>query len=176
MAAAGPRWNRSAHHARRAAGRAALALAARRLLRLVALLAGAASATGFKPLGLWPVTLLCFALFIHLLWQAADRRGAFPDRLSLRLRALHHRSQLDRARVHIPGLDAALARLFLAVPLLSICLAVYPAAGALAGWWIGKKAAHGDVRLFVTILAATWLVSEYLRATLFTGFAWIRWA
>ncbi len=42
---------------------------------------------------------------------------------------------------------------WLAVPLLSIYLAVYPAVGALAGWWIGKKAAHGDVRLFATILA-----------------------
>jgi apolipoprotein N-acyltransferase len=148
----------------------ALVLAARRP-GLVALLAGASSATGFKPLGLWPVTLLCFALFIHLLWQASSRRGAFKigylfgfAHFTIGLNWIAHAFTFQDSMPHWLG--------WLAVPLLSIYLAVYPAAGALAGWWIGKKAAHGDVRLFATILAATWVASEYLRATLFTGFAW----
>ncbi len=56
-------------------GDRAMKLAARRP-GLVALVVGALSATGFKPLGLWPLTLLCLAAFIHLLWLAPDRRGA----------------------------------------------------------------------------------------------------
>ena len=44
--------------------------------RWIALIAGAASATGFAPLGLWPVTLVCFALFIHLVGQAGTGRKA----------------------------------------------------------------------------------------------------
>ena len=42
-----------------------------------ALLAGLASATGFAPLSLWPVTLLALALLIHLTQSAPDRRAAF---------------------------------------------------------------------------------------------------
>jgi apolipoprotein N-acyltransferase len=148
----------------------ALALAAKRP-GLVALGAGAISATGFKPLGLWPVMLLCLALFIHLLWQATDRRAAFKigylfgfGQFTVGLNWIAHAFTFQDSMPHWLG--------WLAVPLLSIYLAVFPALAALAGWWIGKKAAHGDLRLFATILAATWTLSEYLRATLFTGFAW----
>ena len=45
--------------------------------RLAALLAGLASATGFAPLSLWPVTLLALALLIHLVETVPDRRAAF---------------------------------------------------------------------------------------------------
>ncbi|HEY1125920.1 MAG TPA: apolipoprotein N-acyltransferase [Sphingobium sp.] len=135
------------------------------------LVAGAVSATGFKPLGLWPVMLACLALFIHLLWQASDRRAAFKigylfglGQFTIGLNWIAHAFTFQDSMPHWLG--------WLAVPLLSVYLAVYPAIGALTGWWIGKKAAHGDVRLFATILAATWALSEYLRATLFTGFAW----
>jgi apolipoprotein N-acyltransferase len=148
----------------------ALALAVRRP-GLVALGAGAVSATGFKPLGLWPITLLCLALFIHLLWQAADGSKAFKigyllgfGQFTAGLNWIAHAFTFQDSMPHWLG--------WLAVPLLSIYLSVYPALAALAGWWIGKKAARGDVRLFATILAATWTLSEYLRATLFTGFAW----
>ena len=151
------------------AGRAAAFIAKRP--GVTALIAGALSATGFKPLGLWPVMLACLALFIHQLWQAADRRAAFKTgylfgfgQFTIGLNWIAHAFTFQDSMPHWLG--------WLAVPLLSVYLAVYPAIGALAGWWIGKKAAHGDVRLFATILAATWTLSEYLRATLFTGFAW----
>jgi len=138
---------------------------------VTALIAGAVSATGFKPLGLWPVMLICLALFIHMLWQAADRRSAFKigylfglGQFTVGLNWIAHAFTFQDSMPHWLG--------WIAVPLLSIYLAVYPTLGALAGWWIGKTAARGDVRLFVTILASTWMLSEYLRATLFTGFAW----
>ncbi|MBO9580716.1 MAG: apolipoprotein N-acyltransferase [Sphingobium sp.] len=138
---------------------------------VTALIAGGLSATGFKPLGLWPVMLACLALFIHLLWQAADRRAAFKigylfglGQFTVGLNWIAHAFTFQDSMPHWLG--------WIAVPLLSVYLAVYPALAALAGWWIGKKAARGDARLFVTILASTWVLSEYLRATLFTGFAW----
>ncbi|MBO9669973.1 MAG: apolipoprotein N-acyltransferase [Sphingobium sp.] len=148
----------------------AIAFAAKRP-GVTALIAGAVSAMGFKPLGLWPVTLACLALFIHQLWRAADRRAALKigylfglGQFTVGLNWIAHAFTFQDSMPHWLG--------WAAVPLLSIYLAAYPALGALAGWWIGKKAAHGDVRLFATILAATWTLSEYLRATLFTGFAW----
>lgn len=48
-----------------------------RFPKLIALLAGFLSATGFEPLKLWPVTLACFALLILLIEQAPNRRSAF---------------------------------------------------------------------------------------------------
>lgn len=138
---------------------------------LVALGAGALSATGFKPLGLWPVALLCLALFIHLVWRAPDRKGAAKigyafgfGHFTIGLNWIAQAFTYQDSMPHWLG--------WLAVPLLSIYLALYPAVAALAGWWIGKVAAKGDVRLFATIMASCWVLSEYLRATLFTGFAW----
>ncbi len=148
----------------------AAALAARRP-GLVALGIGALSATGFKPLGLWPVALVCLALFIHLLWRAPDRRVAAKigylfglGQFTIALNWIAHAFTFQNDMPHWLG--------WFAVPLLSLYLALFPALAALAGWWIGKGPARGDVRLFATVLAACWVLSEYLRASLFTGFAW----
>ena len=57
---------------------------------------------------------------------------------------------------------------WIAVVLLSLYLAVYPAIAAGLAWrW------HNGSRLvLVLLLAAAWIVTEWLRGTLFTGFAW----
>jgi apolipoprotein N-acyltransferase len=134
---------------------------------LVALLAGAASATGFAPLGLWPLALACLALWIELLWRAPDRRTALRigylfglGQFTLGLNWIAHAFTFQDKMPHWLG--------WLAVPLLSLYLALFPALAALAGWWLGR----GTARLFATMLACCWLLAEYLRATLFTGFAW----
>jgi len=141
-------------------------LAARRP-RLLALLAGALSATGFAPLGLWPVTLACLALFIHLLWQARSYTAAAAigylfglGQFTIGLNWIAHAFTFQQSMPQALGYPA--------VVILSVYLALYPAVGALAGWVLGR----GQPRLFATILACCWVLSEYLRATLFTGFAW----
>ena len=55
-----------------------------------------------------------------------------------------------------------------AVVALSLYLAVYPAAAVGLAWRYGR----GDRIAFSLWLAAAWIVTEYLRASLFTGFAW----
>ena len=45
-------------------------------LYLLAFLAGLASACGFEPLGLWPLTLAAFALLLHLIRGAPSLRSA----------------------------------------------------------------------------------------------------
>jgi apolipoprotein N-acyltransferase len=134
---------------------------------LAALLAGGVSATGFAPLSLWPLALACLALFIELLWRAADRRAALRvgylfglGQFTIGLNWIAHAFTYQDRMPHWLG--------WIAVPLLALYLAVYPALAALGGWLIGR----GRPRLFATTLAACWLLAEYLRATLFTGFAW----
>lgn len=45
--------------------------------RLTALITGGLSAYGFAPWGVWPLTLLCFALLIYLVSQAPNMKRAF---------------------------------------------------------------------------------------------------
>lgn len=144
----------------------AAALAAQRP-GLVALGAGALSATGFAPWSLWPLALALLALLIHLLWQARNWREAARigyafglGQFTIGLNWIAHAFTFQDSMPHWLGYPA--------VVLLSFYLAVYPALGCAAGWWLGR----GSPRLFVTFLAACWLIAEYLRATLFTGFAW----
>ena len=140
--------------------------AARRPM-LAALASGALSATGFAPLGLWPVTLVALALLIHLLWGAADRRTAARigygfglGQFVIGLNWIAHAFTYQDAMPHWFG--------YLAVVLLSLYLAVFPAVAAVIGWTLGR----GRPRFFSLFLGCAWLLTEYLRATLFTGFAW----
>ncbi len=57
---------------------------------------------------------------------------------------------------------------WIAVVLLSLYLAVYPAMAAGLAWRFGKK----NRLALVLALAGGWAITEWLRATMFTGFAW----
>jgi apolipoprotein N-acyltransferase len=133
----------------------------------LAFAAGLAAACGFQPLGLWPVTLAAVALLLWLIREAADLRGALARGwwfgvghfvLGLNWIATAFTFQAE--------MPASLG--YLAVVLLSLYLAVYPAAAAGLAWRFGRR---DDLRLAL-LFAAAWIVTEWLRATLFTGFAW----
>ncbi|SMF61784.1 apolipoprotein N-acyltransferase [Allosphingosinicella indica] len=133
----------------------------------LSLLAGIASATGFAPLGLWPVTLAAFALLLHLVWSAPRLRtalargywfgvGHFALGLNWIATAFTFQSEMP---VWLG---------WIAVVLLAFYIAVYPAMAAGLAWRWGR----GDRTATVLIFAAGWIVTEWLRATMFTGFAW----
>jgi apolipoprotein N-acyltransferase len=73
---------------------------------------------------------------------------------------------------------------WLAVPLLALYLAVYPALAAVGAWVVGRSAVGsglperegcpppGVTYPFILAFAGCWIVSEWLRSWLFTGFAW----
>ncbi|WP_239018221.1 apolipoprotein N-acyltransferase [Sphingomonas flavalba] len=134
---------------------------------ILALAAGAASATGFAPLGLWPVALACFALLLALVAAAPTRRRALAigwwfgvGHFTVGLNWIAHAFSFQDKMPPQLG--------YLAVLLLALYLAVYPALAAGLAWRFGR----GDARRLVLVFAAGWIISEWLRATLFTGFAW----
>ncbi|WP_022682179.1 apolipoprotein N-acyltransferase [Sphingobium bisphenolivorans] len=143
--------------------------------KLAALLAGFIAATGFEPLKLWPVTLACFALLIALIERAPDRRSAFlrgwlfgVGHFTLGLNWIAHAFTFQDAMPHWFGYGA--------VVLLSLYLAVYPGLATLGAWWLQSsvflpRQKHGNLTVPL-LFAATWLATEYLRAVIFTGFAW----
>ena len=57
---------------------------------------------------------------------------------------------------------------WIAVVLLAVYLAVYPALAAYFAAWLARRFKAA----LVPALAGAWIITEYLRATLFTGFAW----
>jgi apolipoprotein N-acyltransferase len=145
--------------------RAARLLATRPLT--LAFAAGVASATGFAPFKLWPVTLAALALLLWLVHEAPRLRSALArgwwfgvGHFVLGL------NWIATAFTYQSEMPAWLG--WIAVVLLSFFLAIYPAAAAGLAWRWGRE----TVLRFAVLFAAAWIVTEWLRATLFTGFAW----
>lgn len=138
-----------------------------RIPKSVALGAGLVSALGFAPLDWWPLTLVCLALLLHLVSEASNLRGALArgywfgvGHFVVGLNWIAGAFQYQDAMPKWLG--------WIAVVLLSLYLAVYPAMAAGIAWRWGRKSPAG----FPLVFAAAWIVTEYLRATMFTGFAW----
>ena len=136
--------------------------------RLSALALGVLSATGFQPLGLWPLALAAVAAFAALIAAAPDaRRAAWLGWLFGVTHFTVSNNWIAEAFTHQAEMPAALG--WVAVPLLSLYLAVYPAIAALgARAWADR----GLGWPFAFAFAGSWTVSELLRAEAFTGYAW----
>jgi len=135
----------------------------------LALLLGAASAFGFEPFALWPLTIACLAALFLLLAQALTARRAFG--LGWWFGLGHFAVGLNWIATAFTFQAAMPAWLgWIAVILLSLYLAVYPALGFAAAWGLARAIRRpAALPLFA---AGCWIASEWLRATAFTGFAW----
>ncbi len=134
---------------------------------LLAFLAGLASACGFEPWSVGPATIAGFALLLHLLSRTTTmgRALAFGWAFGLGQFALGL-NWIATAFTFQAAMPASLG--WVAVVLLSVYLAVYPAMAAGLAWRYGRRSPLGLTLIF----AAAWIVTEWLRGTLFTGFAW----
>jgi len=136
-------------------------------LALYALAAGAVSAFAFEPVGWWPLLLVAIAGLCELLDRTQSLRRA------LLLGWLFGLGQfviglnwIATSFTYQSNMPAWLG--WIAVVLLSLYLAVYPALAAGAGWWFGRD----DRVVMVTVLGGAWAISEWLRGWMFTGFPW----
>lgn len=137
------------------------------LLVLYALLTGAASALAFEPLAWWPLIFVAFAIMCELLSRTtrlatalaigwAFGFGQFVVGLNWIATAFTFQAKMP------PSLG------WLAVVLLSLYLAIYPAIATGIAWrfWRENRIA------LLLLLAGAWTITEWLRGTLFTGFPW----
>ncbi len=137
------------------------------LLVLYAALLGAASAFAFEPVGWWPLLPVAFAFLSELIcrskgvWRAllvgwAFGVGQFVVGLNW----------IATAFTYQTAMPAWLG--WLAVVLLSLYLAIYPALATGLAWRFGR-----DNRVvLVVVLGGAWAVTEWLRGVMFTGFPW----
>ncbi|MEO6388020.1 MAG: apolipoprotein N-acyltransferase [Croceibacterium sp.] len=136
--------------------------------RLFALVTGVLSATGFQPLGYWPLALAAAAAFAALVAAAPDaKRAALLGWLFGMGYFTLGNSWIATAFTYQAEMPAVLG--WAAVPLLSVYLAVYPAMATLGARAIAQR---GISWSFAFALAGCWTISEMLRATVFTGYAW----
>jgi apolipoprotein N-acyltransferase len=167
--------------------------------RWTALVAGAISAAGFQPWGLWPLTLICFALLIHLVAQAKNgRRAALIGWMF----GLGHFTIGNQWIAVAFTFQAAMPIWlgYLAVVALALYLAVFPALAAWGAWWVNNSVApapagasgsanqpglsstptapaYAGTTNSVTLplilaFAGFWIITEWLRSWVFTGYVW----
>ncbi|WP_395628267.1 apolipoprotein N-acyltransferase, partial [Sphingorhabdus sp.] len=153
--------------------------------RWTALVAGAASAYGFEPWGLWPLTLICFALLIQLISRSTSTKGAFM--LGWLFGVGHFTFGNQWIAVAFTFQAAMPIWLgYVAVFGLALYLAVYPALAAAGAHWINHRTTNalrdsgGDDEKprptatlhLILAFAGLWIITEWLRSWVFTGYVW----
>lgn len=136
--------------------------------RLAALVLGLLSATGFQPLGLWPLALLAVGLFAPLAARATSGLRAFG--LGWLFGVAHFtfgNNWIATAFTYQAEMPAVLG--WVAVPLLALYLAIYPGLAALLARLVARA---GFGWAFALAFAGSWIVTEWMRGWVFTGYAW----
>jgi apolipoprotein N-acyltransferase len=135
---------------------------------VLSLLLGAAAACGFAPLELWPLALACLAAWLLLVHRAPTFRAALwrgwlfgLGHFTVNNNWFQHAFDFQDAMPPVLGYFAAVG--------LALYLAVYPMVAAGVAWRFRRERPDAA---FVLIFAAAWIATEYLRAVLFTGYAW----
>jgi len=149
----------------------------RRLIPVVLpILLGAAAATGFAPLELLPVTLVAFAWWLKLVHDAQSLKRALGvgwlfgvGHFTINNNWIQHAFDYQDRMPPVLGYGAVVA--------LALYLAVYPMLAAGLAWRLASPRAARDRiarpgAAFVLVAGAAWIATEWLRATMFTGYAW----
>ena len=134
---------------------------------LIALVFGAASAFAFEPFALWPLMPLAFAGLCELIERAASLRRALLLGWGFSVgQFCVGLNWIATAFTFQAAMPAWLG--WIAVVLLSFYLAAFMMLAAGLAWKFGRNSRLA----LVLALAGGWAICEYLRGTMFTGFAW----
>ncbi|UAB78277.1 apolipoprotein N-acyltransferase [Erythrobacter sp. SCSIO 43205] len=129
---------------------------------------GLVAALGYPPVHGWWIALPALALWIAHLRQASGWRGALWIGWSFGWAHLTLANNwIATAFTYQSDMPELLG--WVAVPLLCIYLAVYPALAALVAHLLARRS---GVLAFGAVLASAWIVTEWLRSWVFTGYPW----
>jgi apolipoprotein N-acyltransferase len=134
---------------------------------LIALIVGAASAFAFQPIGWWPLMILAIAAMCELIARSGSLKQALLIGWGFGFgQFVISLNWIATSFTYQAAMPAWLG--WVAVVILSLYLAAYPMLAAGLAWRFGQKR---RVALLLP-LAGSWAITEWLRATMFTGFAW----
>ena len=139
---------------------------------VVALIAGALTVLAFAPFGVWPLQIAGLAqVFWLVLRESSIRRGALIGwaygfgwsvcGVYWLYISMHHYG-------HMPAWLAALA-----VALMALLLGAFAALAMGSAVWLGRLWSIPRSVMLLSILPALWMLSEWSRGWVFTGFPWI---
>ncbi|MEO6225147.1 MAG: apolipoprotein N-acyltransferase [Sphingomicrobium sp.] len=137
------------------------------LLILYALITGAVSALAFAPVGWWPLLLVAIALLCEFIcrsktvWRGMLVGWAFG--FGQFVVSLNWIATAFTFQAAMPAWYG-----WVAVVLVAVYLAIYPALAAGLAWRFGR---HERLAL-VMVFGGAWAITEWLRGTMFTGFPW----
>lgn len=141
--------------------------------RVTALALGVLAACGFQPIAAWPLTLLAVAGLIELVARAATARQAalLGWLFGIGYFTLGN-NWIATAFTYQANMPKWLG--WIAVVVLALYLAVYPLLAALGAWLVARRKDPADPRRMpiVYAFAGCWIVAEWLRSWVFTGYAW----
>ena len=134
---------------------------------LIALAAGALSAFAFQPVGWWPLMIAAMASLCELVARTSSLKRALLVGWLFGLgQFVNGLNWIPTSFTYQANMPAWLG--WIALVLLSLYLAVYPMLAVGLAWRFGRTSRLA----LVLALAGGWAVTEWLRATMFTGFAW----
>jgi apolipoprotein N-acyltransferase len=134
---------------------------------LVAFVVGAISAFAFEPTGLWPLLIVAFTALCELITRAKTRWQALLIGWTFGFgQFVIGLNWIATAFTFQAKMPAWLG--WIAVVLLSLYLALYPAIATGIAWRFGRK----NRLALLLILAGSWTIIEWMRGSFFTGFPW----
>lgn len=140
----------------------------RRFPTLAALLLGAAAACGFAPLDLWWLTLACLAAWMWQIHDAPTMRAALwrgwafgVGHFTINDNWFQHAFTFQDKMPPVLGYVAPFA--------LALYLAIYTAIAAGLAWRARRERID---TAWVLLFAVAWMLAEWLRSWVFTGYAW----
>ncbi|KQN25056.1 acyltransferase [Sphingomonas sp. Leaf33] len=143
---------------------------------LIPVLLGAVAATGFAPLQLVPLTIVAVALWLRMVHDAPTLKRAMltgwlfgVGHFTVNNNWIQHAFDYQDKMPPVLGYGAAVG--------LALYLAVYPMLTAGLVWRLASPRSRGDAQTapglsFALVAGAGWIAGEWLRSTLFTGYAW----
>ena len=134
---------------------------------LFALFVGALSAFAFAPVGWWPLMILAIAVLCELVERAGSLKRALITGWLFGLGQFAiGLNWIATAFTFQSNMPASLG--WVAVVLLSLYLAIYPAMATGLAWRFGRE----NRVVLVLVFGGAWAITEWLRGTMFTGFPW----
>ena len=138
---------------------------------LLALVAGALTVFAFAPYGLWPLQLLALTTLFLLTLRAPTTRAAMQLGWAFAFAAIGVGTHWLYISLHqFGGLPAALT--VLAIALLAACLALLYAMAIGAAVRLARRARSDTLAALIT-LPLCWMLADWTRGWIFTGFSWL---
>ena len=129
---------------------------------------GLVTALGYPPIHAWWLALPALAIWVAVLHAAPDWRGAaWRGWLFGWAHLTLANNWIATAFTYQSKMPEILG--WVAVPLLCIYLAIYPMLAALAAHLL---AGRSGPNAFGAVLAGAWIITEWLRSWVFTGYPW----